>query len=131
MTSEPATSTDLARMRSWRTFLLAATAVLQGGQYVLFPERALTVPGPYAELVDFGRDGWRVIGLLLVAAGAAVLIRQARPVGFIGLALVETFLGAAQIKHGYIPSTLILPIGLCLAEVSLTGNLKRRARRKG
>ncbi len=125
------TPRDLARLRSVRTWLLIVTAVLQGGQYVATPQRPLADPGPYVILEGIGEPGWRAIGVVLVAIGVSLAFTATRTVGYFGVALLETFLGLAQIVHGYVPSTLILPIGLALLEVSLSGSLRQRSRRKG
>lgn len=124
------TLVDLIAMRALRTRLVIATAVLQGGQYLLAPGRPLSTPA-YQALSEIGAVGWRVIGVVLLLGGVMTAIRRVEWAGFVWLAFVEAFLGVAQLLNGFVPSTLILPVGLCLIETTLTSRLRRRAQKGG
>lgn len=127
--SYAASHRDLAALRNWRTWLLIAAAFLQGGQYVLAPQRPLTTPA-YRALRIIGEPGWVGIGavLLTLAVLLASLPQPQRwPVHAIAMFVYLVLIFATALR-GYSPGLLVLAAGLHAGEVRLAGRISHKER---
>jgi hypothetical protein len=135
--TEPIAFADMLRLWGWRTWLLAIQCTVQGGQYVVAPSRPVRLQ-TYRLLAPIGELGWEVLGVLFIVAGVTLALAKAGRIHTPGWLWAAAFSLAGSLyaflviatlaNHGYLPSTLILPLGLCLAELDLIGRLRARRR---
>lgn len=135
--TEPVAFGDMLRLWGVRTWLLAAQCVVQGGQYIVAPGRPLHL-SVYRLIEPIGPAGWRTLGALFVVAGVGLALARLRRLrspswawtsSFVLGGALYGFLFVTTLASGsYLPSTLILPLGLCLGELDLIGRVRARRR---
>lgn len=108
----------LVALRSWRTWLFAGCAMVQGAQYFARPLLPLTTAA-FAPLNSWGPHGWQTFGVLLMVVGAWVSLVSGEwsLLGHLGGALLYGVLAVASFRAGIIPAVLLLPFGLCVGEI--------------
>lgn len=126
------TRQQLLALRSWRSWLLAGVAVVQGAQYAAHPAFPLG-QSAYAALNGWGERGWMIFGAILMCVGGWLAIALEEwdwPAHIVAVGLYSV-LAWANFEGHVIPAVLMLPLGLHAGEVVLwvaDRNRRRRAR---
>lgn len=134
MTPRTPTPRQLEALRSWRTWLLALGALVQGVQYVTRPSVPLSTPA-YVELVSWGPGGWRLFGGLLMAVGAwlSLVHTEWALLGHAAGVIIYAALVVASFEGHVIPAVLLVILGLHGGEVAVwvRGQTRRPRSRSG